>query len=383
MWRPLVGMLLFFVFIVALFGYRLDSLAPGISQDERITINSSNGWHSINVVYAPYKAAQFGITKVRDSIFAHRLVSVIIGTLASLSFYSLSKRFFNPYIAVLATILFTTSSLVMYASRSAGFYVMLLATTILVDLGYKLRFNDKKSGLWLLLCLTASLSLAVPGLIFFLLAFAIWQRRSLREQFKAIKQPYLIGGLILLFIAVIAIIWGIVLNPSIWKIYLGLPTFNLKQLGHNLVSIPVSLIAYSPSKPEYWLGHQPILDVFSLIMFALGSYSLVIKRKLDRSLLLGGWLGIGILWATLSGEFRNLVVILPAVYLAVGFGIQFLIRRWFKVFPNNPLARSVGTILMTIAVLSAVSFQLGRYYVAWPHNPDTIKAYRSTANLIQ
>src|SRR5690606_6040119 len=95
------------------------------------------------------------------------------------------------------------------------------------------------------------------------------------------------------FIVASSVIFGIlcapfivslVRDPGLWRAYLGLPAElatvidMLKQAG----TAAISLFAFSPVDVRYWLGRQPILDIFASAMFVLGIYSLVKQHKLDR-----------------------------------------------------------------------------------------------------
>lgn len=386
MWRPFLGTLVFVVLLFGLLSYKLSSVNPGPSLSEHQLISDSRSLENVskNLVNSPYKLAHLGSSKISNSFFAKRLISVVMGVLIILFFYNLSKRFLNSYSSFLITILLSSSTLFLFISRSATPQIMLLLPIVLATIGYWLRFRDKKSWVWLLACIFAAISVFIPGMIFLLLAISLWQRRTLLEQFKAIRRSYLIIGFLPFVISISLIALNIISEPTLWRQYLGLSsTLSLAQFGNTLWRIPASLFVYTPANPYYWLGHQAVFDVFSSLMFLLGSYSLYRKRALDRSRLLAGWLLLGTMWVALTGDLSNMILILPAAYIVSGFGIYFLIRRWNKIFPNNPLARSVGSILMCIAVLSAASFQLVRYFVAWPNNPDTIKAYNQSANLLQ
>jgi len=64
-------------------------------------------------------------------------------------------------------------------------------------------------------------------------------------------------------------------------------------------------------------------------------------------------------------------VVIPIVFIVVALGLVYLLDTWFAVFPNNPVARTVGMTMLSLAVIFACAYQLRRYFVAWPNSPDT------------
>jgi hypothetical protein len=59
----------------------------------------------------------------------------------------------------------------------------------------------------------------------------------------------------------------------------------------------------------------------------------------------------------------------------VATGIAYMLHEWFKVFPHNPIARSIGIIVIAIAILLTSVYQTRSYFVAWRYSPDTAKAF--------
>jgi hypothetical protein len=66
-----------------------------------------------------------------------------------------------------------------------------------------------------------------------------------------------------------------------------------------------------------------------------------------------------------------MILMLPFVYLIVAAGIGFMLQQWFRVFPRNPIARTLGASLITIAVISSSGYNLTHYFIAWAKAPET------------
>jgi uncharacterized membrane protein YoaK (UPF0700 family) len=75
------------------------------------------------------------------------------------------------------------------------------------------------------------------------------------------------------------------------------------------------------------------------------------------------------------GGSLSLALLLPIIYFVAANGIAAMLVSWFTVFPRNPVARSIGLILITAAVLITCVFHVKRYFVAWPNASETTQAF--------
>jgi hypothetical protein len=108
-------------------------------------------------------------------------------------------------------------------------------------------------------------------------------------------------------------------------------------------------------------------------LVAFGVYWYFFLRRLDRTkLLLGGLVGGAILSAL---SIDALPILLPFIYLLAGAGMTLLLQQWFTVFPRNPLARNIGVGLIAVLLAFVGYYHMHRYFVAWPHTPETKQAY--------
>ncbi len=66
------------------------------------------------------------------------------------------------------------------------------------------------------------------------------------------------------------------------------------------------------------------------------------------------------------GQVATLGLLIPVLYIVMANGIAYMLQSWFTVFPRNPVARTLGVVLLTIVVVVSCSYQLQRYFIAWP-----------------
>ena len=138
-------------------------------------------------------------------------------------------------------------------------------------------------------------------------------------------------------ILVTPLLFSIVQNPSIILGYIGINTPLepiLTMAKYAGVSI-VSMFVRSPMDHAYWLGRQPILDIFATAMFICGAYSYIKKYRLHRLWLVLGVAVLSIIWIGITTNRYSIIILLPFVYIVIGGGLRMMTDRWFEIFPKN------------------------------------------------
>lgn len=357
--------------------WRLSRLAPGLSPAELDTYHSAESLGAIgdHMVNAPYKLWLLINTSLFDSVFGLRLAGATVGLGTIILFYLLVKQVLNARVAIITTAMFATSSLLLSVSRQATPNAMLLSLLAIIAAGFYLRFGKRTDWGWLTVVIITSLSLYVPGMLFFIVPAMAWQFRHVRKTFDRLDTRIIVAASIVMGVLCAPLLISLIRDSNLWRGYLGLPEqlAPLSDMAKYAGTAVVSLFARSPHEPTFWLGRQPVLDVFATVMFVYGLYALVKQYKLDRLWTLGGVFVLALLWIGITTNRLGIVLLLPFVYLIVGFGLQRFIDQWLSVFPRNPIARGTGWILLLVAVCIAVNFQAYRYFIAWS-NSDTTKA---------
>ena len=379
MLQPASATIVAVLLVAALFGFRIASLVEGTTYAERDLRSSTIQLRSIadNPVNAPYKTAQYVVGKVNRTVSSQRLVSGLAAGLMILLFYTIASRLFRRYVALGTTLMFATSSALLHIGRSGTPDIMLLTMFALIVCGYGARFSVRNSR-WLLITSAAvGLSLFVPGMVYFLVAGAVWQFKSIKRAVQT-SSPLLIAACSAIILASLTpIVLSIINDTSLVKAYLGLPAKlpSPVTMLKTMLSVPAGVVAFAPKDAYFRLGRLPLLDVFGAGMLILGCYGLVKKYSLDRTRLLAGILIVTMLWCGVSGDYRNSLLLLPFVYLVVGTGMSWFIRQWRSVFPRNPLAIFIAYILLGGGILLSCNYQLQRYFLAWPDSPETKAVY--------
>lgn len=358
--------------------WQLGSLLPGYAPQELETYKASLSFKDIfnQPVNAPFLLLVKAVTfVVQDSLLAVRIVSTGIGLVILGVFAYLVQRWHGTKVAVISTVLFGLSAWFLHTARLGTPEVLQYGVFVLVAAGFWLKRTNHWLPLLICFILTASL-LYVPGLIWFVALGIVWQWRMIDKVFKRHLLTVSLAGLIALA-ALVPLGLTIYKDPALALTMLGIPETWPAPLTmlKDFLLVPVELMVRNDAdNPAGWLGSAPILDAFSLTMFALGILLYVKHFRLVRAPL---FLLIFIVTALLMsiGAPITFTVLIPFVYIIMAAGISQLLALWFSVFPRNPIARSLGWTAITAVVLVACLFHITHYFIGWPHADKTHEVF--------
>ena len=373
-WQPLAGYSASCAAVLALLCFRLQSLVPGFSPSEQQAVIMARSLKSIfqTPLFAPHAFMQYlGLKTGHAGFIAMRLPSVATALLCAALFFYVAQKWFNFRVAGIATVLLVTSSWFLTLGRIATPEISLLG--IIVPLAYAIWLPSAKKQLWALALggIVLVEMLYIPGFIWFAVAGLIWQRKSIMKIWRDMRLPmlFVIFGCLATTAPLIIAIAG---SPDLGRQYLGAPSIlpSLPEYLKSVISVPIEILLKGPNNPATNLERLPLLDMFTAIIAFIGAYGYAIHLKLRRSQLLFSVLILGSLLAATGGAVTS-AILLPFIYLLVAGGINFMLEQWFKVFPFNPLARSVAAVLIVAGVVTTSFYHINRYFIAWPQTPAT------------
>jgi hypothetical protein len=129
------------------------------------------------------------------------------------------------------------------------------------------------------------------------------------------------------------------------------------------------------------LAGTPLLNTFAGLMLVLGILLAVSRRSRGAYTFLLIGLGVlllpGIIGTNIAApDAYKTALAMPFVFALIGLGSNYLLSRWYAMFPINSTARSLGlSFVILIMVLSAYQ-SYRQYFVAWAQDPQTFVAHR-------
>ncbi len=307
-----------------------------------------------------------------------RVPNVLFGGLTTLSLAWLLYTWHGKRSALFGTALFATSAWVLHVSRLASFDVLYLwVMSMLLLIQVVLPRYSRQVYVFYGSILMLGMLLYVPGMVWLILTSVYWQRKALLDGWQYFAQPWQH-----LLSVLAAALWSPLLlinllRPGNFRAWLGLPAHftGVMHLLKGFFAVFVHLFVRGPQYSQLWLGRAALLDVFTLTGCILGIYFYVQHRQAVRSRFLASFFLIGVLLVGLGGPV-SLSLLVPLLYIFATTGITYLLRDWLRVFPINPLARSLGIGLVSLAVVLACAYNIRAYFVAWPHAEATQAIFR-------
>jgi len=324
------------------------------------------------VVNLPYYLTQkagfylFGLSE-----FSVKLPTIILGALLVLGLVLLLKMWFKRNVAVLTAIVGIAAGPFLLAAQSGSpgilyiFWPVWLLYTAAV-IARRPTFPIAWKALFFIL---VALSLYTPLSIYVVIALvsAALLHPHLRHVVRSLSKFRIITTLLIASVFVIPLGYSLYQEPSFILKLLGIPTSldilaNLHQLFTQYVDV------VDPSNSTIM---TPVYEVASLMLAGVGIYRIVTAKYTARSYILSCWLVFLIPILIVNPGLIN-VTFLPFLLLT-GYGIEFLIRYWYRLFPRNPYARVVGLIPIVILITTLTLSGLDRFIYGYLYNPSAAR----------
>jgi hypothetical protein len=226
----------------------------------------------------------------------------------------------------------------------------------------------------------SGVALYTPGGVWFVLLVVVLLAGVLGEHFKQAHAAITSAAAALFLLLAGALGFALWRDTSLLRPWLGIPaTFAspLVMLKQWLGSVSY-LAVRGPTLGGNWLAHTPVLDIATTALVIFGAYLYRKHLRHVRTRLLLAFFILGSLLVALNGAIV-LGFVVSAVYLVSATGVAYFQHHWFKVFPHNPVARTVAIGLMVALTLAIVSYHTQRYFVAWQRSPATQAIFQGAA----
>lgn len=382
-WQQMLTTLFIAILAVTTLGLQISNLSSGQNIIEKATLEqlSIAPSPSERMVNAPYTIPAYYLGQfLDDTLYGARVVSVLYALVATIVLFFLIKRWFTSQIAIIASLLFITSSWVLAISHQAAALILLVVAPLLL-IGALARYvSDKNTeySTFILLIMSVAFSAYVPYMFWTISSILV----VLIFIYKRTYIPFNIKGIVLalgLFLILLAPLAVSLFNyPGQIKELLGIPMNfpTITEYLSNFIHQFTSLFIFIQPYPELFLARLPILDIFSTIMVILGIYYFIKHMPKKRELSIFLAISMLLLVIPLSENYLlAMTALIPFVYILIPSGIFEILKQWYEIFPRNPVARNMAVIAIVIIVGIATFYNLERFYVAWPNTEATNNAY--------
>jgi 4-amino-4-deoxy-L-arabinose transferase-like glycosyltransferase len=386
-WRYIIGYTLIGLVLVGLLLIAGLYLPGGISPAEQASVIKSDSltftdFHSFAIVNLPYyilQAVSIDLFGVHD--FSIKLPSLILGFLSAVGLIFLLSRWFRRNIAVLASFIAITTGQFLFVSQSGTPSILYIFwPVILLLLGVLVSRSEKHAFIWkVLFFIAAALSLYTPLSIYPLVAMVLagFLHPHLRNIIRRLSKVRLVFAIIVAFIIVSPLMYGMVTNPSLALTLLGVPAA-FPDFMANIVTVGKQYLDFW--KPSTTTLMTPVFGLGSMLLIAYGAYRVIRTSNTTQSYLIIAWIICLVPVLLINPGFTS--VIFTPLVLILTIGLQSLVRYWYRLFPQNPYARVAGLIPLILLVVALVSSGLDRYVYGYYYQPQTAANFSSDLQIL-
>ena len=337
-----------------------------------------------DLVDLPYRVLQkFSINLFGLSAFTVKLPSILIGLCLGFMLILLLNRWFKNNVSLLASGVIVLSTPFLFLAGSGTPLIMIVFwPTVLLWLGSKIQGEKRPKPLYSFAFAIAMLfSVFTPYMIYFAvfcILFVAFQPH-LRFIVKDLpKLPLILVGLIM--------IGGFTLlgisihnHPEAITELLTAKNFQFGDFFGNIASGLAPVFAWHNTMDGVLLSPLLSLPAFALALIGLLSTTkgFFASRNSIASLLL-------VFCLIITGFNPQAVVffILPFSILAA-HGLKYLLEKWYGLFPENPYARIMALLPLTVLFGIIIIPALLQYIYGYRYSPNVADEFSSNVEIIK
>ena len=377
-YRYLLASILLAVIVLAISIYRFWSVPSGLSASEKLSAIASGRLASGNItglVNAPWLVLEALAIKLYGmTIFALRLPALFLVVASILTMMLAIRAIYRPSLAMMGGLLMACSAFTISLGRAGTPVVMtVLLLTLAILLGYYVVNAKQKVAPAVGLALDLMALSYMSGGLYIVVALAVVALLHPKSRYTIKRHKRLLVGiavayLILLLAPILLIGRGRTALASLLTI--GVPSLaNLRQLASSYVAGSAGLTGGLMT---------PMLTITGAIMVVIGLITLVRQGGLLslRSYVIISLLVAGVSMTAFNPDYIYLLFV-PTILLEV-IAIGYIVDKWHGLFPQNPYARSLAILALSILIGSISLLDINRYISAVNYQASVVYQYDQT-----
>ncbi len=331
-----------------------------------------------NIIHLPYRLFQkLSLAALDVNLISIKLPSLVLAVGSVLALYGLLRLWFRRNVAVItATIVVATGQFLLLSQLGTPAIGYIFWNSAILYCVSMLARTEKFRPLWFITAtIFAALSMYSPlqlYVVIALIAACFFHPHARFVVFRQSKWVLGTGGLLFLLL-ITPLVISLAKQPALIKTLLGIPP-QLSMINLELVRTQLSQYAgfYKSSSdvritPAYGLG------VIALALVGLGK--LFTTKYTAKSYIITVWF-ILLLPAVLINPDAVMVTFVPVVLL-VAYGVDYLIRSWYRLFPHNPYARVFGLAPLSVLVIGLIISGGERFLYGYHYDPQASNVFTS------
>lgn len=377
-YRYLLASILLAVIVLAISIYRFWSVPSGLSASEKLSAIASGRLASGNItglVNAPWLILEALAIKLYGmTIFALRLPALLLVVASILTMMLAIRAIYRPSLAMMGGLLMACSAFTISLGRAGTPAVMtVLLLTLAILLGYYAVNAKQKVALAVGLALDLVALSYMSGGLYIVTALAIVTLLHPKSRYTIKCHKKLLAGVAVAYVILLLVpmlLIGGRRTTLASLLVIGTPSpANLRQLASGYVVGSAGLTGGLMT---------PMLTITGAIMVVIGLITLAKRGGLLslRSYMIISLLIVGMSMTTFNPDYIYLLFV-PTILLEV-IAIGYIVDKWHGLFPQNPYARSLAILALSILIGSISLLDINRYISAVSYRASVVYQYDQT-----
>lgn len=377
-YRYLLASILLAVIVLAISIYRFWSVPSGLSASEKLSAIASGRLASGNItglVNAPWLIPEALAIKLYGmTIFALRLPALLLVVASILTMMLAIRAIYRPSLAMMGGLLMACSAFTISLGRAGTPAVMtVLLLTLAILLGYYVVNAKQKVAPAIGLALDLMALSYMSGGLYIVVALAVVALLHPKSRYTIKRHKKLLAGIAVAYVILLLVpmlLIGRSRTTLASLLVIGTPSpANLRQLASGYVAGSAGLTGGLMT---------PMLTITGAIMVVIGLITLARRGGLLslRSYVIISLLVAGVSMTTFNPDYIYLLFV-PTILLEV-IAIGYIVDKWHGLFPQNPYARSLAILALSILIGSISLLDINRYISAVNYRASVVYQYDQT-----
>lgn len=377
-YRYLLASILLAVIVLAISIYRFWSVPSGLSASEKLSAIASGRLASGNItglVNAPWLILEALAIKLYGmTIFALRLPALFLVVTSILTMMLAIRAIYRPSLAMMGGLLMACSAFTISLGRAGTPAVMtVLLLTLAILLGYYVVNAKQKVAPAIGLALDLMALSYMSGGLYIVVALAVVALLHPKSRYTIKRHKKLLAGIAVAYVILLLVpmlLIGRSRTTLASLLVIGTPSpANLRQLASGYVAGSAGLTGGLMT---------PMLTITGAIMVVIGLITLARRGGLLslRSYVIISLLVAGVSMTTFNPDYIYLLFV-PTILLEV-IAIGYIVDKWHGLFPQNPYARSLAILALSILIGSISLLDINRYISAVSYRAGVVYRYDQT-----
>lgn len=377
-YRYLLTGILLAVIVLAISIYRFWSVPSGLSASEKLSAIASGqlaGGNVTGLVNAPWLILEALAIKLYGmTIFALRLPALFLVVASILTMMLAIRAIYRPSLAMMGGLLMACSAFTISLGRAGTPAVMtVLLSALAILFGYYVVNTKQKAAPAIGLALDLVALGYMSGGLYITAALAVTALLHPRSRYTIKRHKKLLAGVAVAYLILLLapmLLIGKSRTTLASLLTIGTPSLaNLHQLAAGYVAGSAGLTGGLMT---------PMLTITGAIMVVIGLITLARQGGLLslRSYMIISLLIVGVGMAAFNPDYIYLLFI-PTILLEV-IAIRYIVDKWHGLFPQNPYARSLAILALSILIGSISLLDINRYISAVSYRAGVVYQYDQT-----